>query len=560
MTRLPIILLFLGFVNSWQKDVPRVQTDLGDISGFYKKSWGGEQYAAYEGIPYAQPPVGNLRFQPPEPVQRWDGELKATKKGSICTQYLMSPSDDGDRVTGCEDCLYMNIYVPVRNSSKGLWPVMFWIHGGGFQFGSGNEADETRLMDRDVIFVTFNYRLGPFGFLSTGNHVVPGNMGLKDQSMALRWVSKHIKNVGGDPDNVMLFGLSAGGASVQFHYLSPFSAGLFQRGISISGVALDPWAQTERAPEKADKLGAILGCPTNTTTRMINCLRERPARLISQAVGDFMYWLYNPVIPFGPVVEKQVDPGPFINRSPVEVISRGEAMDVPWITGVMSEEGLYPAAEFVANDTRLKELNDNWNDIAPYLLDFNDTIPLSDHANVSEKIRKHYLGDKEIKKETVLPLIHMIGDRQYGVGCERAARLQAKANKSPVWTYYYSYRAMHSVSEVLSGSTENFGVSHGDDILLVLNSKLGNTTRAEDHKMQQVLLNFLTSFAITGKPRIPNDAWGVLNPDEKVFRYLHVASPQNVTMEDNDDFAEKKFWNTIPFEENQLSSNPRGSN
>ena len=561
MTRLLIILLLLGLVNSsWQKEVPRVKTRLGDISGYYKTSWGGEQYEAYEGIPYAQPPVGNLRFQPPKSVQRRDGELTATKKGSVCTQYRMSPSSDGDRVTGCEDCLYLNIYVPARSGSKGPWPVMFWIHGGAFQFASGNEADETRLMDRDVILVTVNYRLGPFGFLSTGDRVVSGNMGLKDQTMALQWVSKHIKSFGGDPDNVTIFGMSAGGASVHYHYLSPFSAGLFQRGISISGVAVDPWPQTQRAPEKADKLGALLGCPTKSTSRMINCLRQRPARLIAQAVGDFMYWLYNPFTPFGPVVEKQVVPRPFIRRSPIEVISRGEALDVPWISGVVSEEGLYPAAEFVANDTLLKELNDNWEDIAPYLLAFNDTIPLSEHAIVSETIRKYYLGNKEITRETVLPLIHMIGDRQFAVDFEKAVRLQAKINKSPVWTYYYSYRSLHSVSEQLGGSTRNFGVSHGDDIFLVLESEVANTTRPEDLKMQQLLLDFYTSFAINGKPRIPNAAWGVFNPDEKVFRYLHIASPRNVTMEGNDDFAQKNFWNTIPFEENQLPSKSRKSN
>lgn len=96
-------------------------------------------------------------------MKKWDGELIATKKGQICTQYHILPDANGDHVSGCEDCLYLNIYVAARQQGQGLLPVIFWIHGGAFQFGSGNEADETRLMDRDIVFVTVNYRLGPFG-------------------------------------------------------------------------------------------------------------------------------------------------------------------------------------------------------------------------------------------------------------------------------------------------------------------------------------------------------------------------------------------------------------
>ncbi|XP_076233136.1 venom carboxylesterase-6 [Calliopsis andreniformis] len=465
----------------------------------------------------------------------------------------MSEDANGDRVAGCEDCLYLNIYVPARNLKETLLPVMFFIHGGAFQFGSGNEVDESFLMDRDVVLVTFNYRVGPFGFLSTGSRLVPGNMGLKDQSMALKWVSNYIKNFGGNPKNITLFGMSAGAASVHYHYLSPLSAGLFHRGISISGVALDPWSQTERAPEKAMQLGALLGCSTKTLSKMIHCLQERPARQIAQAVGDFMYWLYNPYVPFGPVVEKQLLPRPFLHKSPMEIISKGNAMDVPWITGVVSEEGLYAAAEFVANDTRLKQLNDEWDEIVPYLLDFNDTIPLSKHTQVSQKIRKYYLGDKKVNDQTVKPVIEMIGDRMLAVNYEKAVRLQAHVNKSPVWTYYYTYRSQHSLSEALSGSTKNFGVSHGDDIYLILNPAQSNTDRPQDKQMQELLLDFYTSFAINGKPSIGTATWETIDSSKIQFRYLHIADPQHISMDGDNNFASKAFWNTIPFEENSLS-------
>ncbi|XP_017765621.1 PREDICTED: venom carboxylesterase-6-like, partial [Eufriesea mexicana] len=188
----------------------------------------GREYEAFEGIPYGQPPVGELRFQPPHPAEEWSGVLSATKKGSICTQYLMrSMAIDGQIITGDEDCLYVNIYAPIRNGKNTLLPVIFWIHGGAYLFGSGNDMNETLIMDRNVVLVTVNYRLGPFGFLSTGDSLVPGNMGLKDQNLALRWVSKNIENFGGDPKNITLMGFSAGASSVHYHYLTPLSAGLF---------------------------------------------------------------------------------------------------------------------------------------------------------------------------------------------------------------------------------------------------------------------------------------------------------------------------------------------
>ncbi|XP_031840749.1 venom carboxylesterase-6 [Nomia melanderi] len=550
--KVSIVLVFLGIISlsSQKQEAPRVNTPLGSITGTLRKSHSNHKYESYEGIPYARPPVKSLRFRPPKPAKRWEHELFATKKGPVCMQYLM-PSQNGSRVIGEEDCLYLNIYTPHRGNRKPLLPVMFWIHGGAFQFGSGNEADETRLMDRKIVLVTINYRLGPFGFLSTGDRVVLGNMGLKDQNVALRWVSDNIAYFGGDPKSVTIFGVSAGASSVHYHYMSTASAGLFQRGISISGVALDPWSQNKRAPERAKKLGALMDCPTHSSEKMVECLRNRPAHLISEAVGDFMVWLYNPSTPFAPVIERQKCPRPFIKASPIEIITKGEVLDVPWISGVVSEEGLYPAAEFIADEKLLRQLNDNWDNIAPYLLDYNDTIPLSRHKEVAEKARKHYLGSKEISSDTALPLTHMIGDRLFAVDFEKAVRAQAKVNKSPVWTYYYTYRATHSLSESLSHSNKNFGVSHTDDIYLVINPALANTKNFQDIRMQKRLIDFYTSFAIKGVPKI-GTKWREFEPEEERFRYLRISGPRNISMSCSKNFGQKDFWNTIDFDENKL--------
>ncbi|KAL6255043.1 hypothetical protein P5V15_013376 [Pogonomyrmex californicus] len=553
LIKLLIAVLCFSFAIHANTDetAPRVKIPLGKLKGYYKISQHGRKYEAYEGIPYALPPVGKLRFKPPRPIPPWIGEISATKFGSPCIQYDMIP-ESLDKVVGAEDCLYLNIYVPIREDKTPM-PVVFWIHGGAFQGGSGILYGPRYLMDRDVILITINYRLGALGFLSTGDEVVPGNMGLKDQNMALRWVSENIEWFGGDPKKLTLIGLSAGGASVHYHYLSKMSKGLFRGGISFSGTTFDCWTQTENALEKAKKLGALMGCPTITSRDMIRCLRYRPARAIVQATSKFMTFFYNPFTPFGPVPEKVGDEVPFIDRTPIEIINSGEVQDLPWVTGVTSEEGLYPVAEFVADEQNLKYLNDNWDTLGPEFLDFNYTIPREKHIEIARLIKKHYFDAKSIDQSSTKELIQMAGDRFFVVDGEKAARMQAKVNKNPVWFYYFSYRGAQSLSNAMSGTTENYGVSHGDDLVYILDTAwVDPTTTQKDRDMQNILLDFLASFATEGIPKVANVEWPRLDPSEKELHYLHIASPDKINMDINNNFGQKKFWNSINFEENIL--------
>lgn len=555
MLRLPVLLALLALVTLVRsfEDAPRVRTPLGAIKGYYKVSYNGRQYEAYEGIPYALPPIGKLRFKPPQRLPPWMGELAATKFGSPCLQYTQLSTDE--RVEGAEDCLYLNVYVPAdRRTNAQSLPVIFWIHGGAFQFGSGMQMGAKYLMDRDVILVTFNYRLGMLGFLSTEDEIVPGNMGLKDQSMALRWVSENIEWFGGDPKKVTLVGLSAGGVSVHYHYLSPMSAGLFQGGISISGTALNCWAQTENALEKAKQLGALMGCPTHNIRDMVRCLRYRPGRVVVQALGEFMKFFYNPFTPFGPVPEKFGDE-PFIDRTPAEIISSGDVHDIPWVTGVTSEEGLYPVAEFIAKPEALKKLESNWDLLAPHFLDYNYTIPKEKHVEVARLIKDHYFGSKKIDQTTTKPLIQVASDRFFIVGSEKAARLQASVNQQPVWYYYYTYRATESVSNAMSGTTTNYGVCHADDAYLVVDTVFMDPTKTpSDIKMQNILIDFWVSFATNGVPNVANAQWPRLNPNENRLHYLHITGPNQISMDSTTNFGDKDFWNSINFNENVLNT------
>ncbi|XP_058793359.1 venom carboxylesterase-6-like [Phymastichus coffea] len=547
-----ILLNFYVGVISTNGNTPFIQTQLGGVTGTYRHSLNGRQYEAYEGIPYAVPPVQQRRFEPPIPIKKWAGNITATSPAAACIQYEHLPHNwVQDRVTGEEDCLYLNIYVPVKAKSL---PVLFVIHGGAFQFSKA--PTETHfLMDRDVIVVSISYRLSMFGFLSTEDSVIPGNMGLKDQNLALRWVYDNIEYFKGDPKKITLIGVSAGAASVHYHYLSPMSKGLFQNGISFSGTAFGPGKHAENSLEKAKKLASILGCHTTKISDMIKCLKSKPARSVVNATSQFMPWLYNPFTPFGPVIETSGDKQ-FINRSAIDIVNSGDAYDVPWITSFCSEDGLYPAADFINDDQLLNDLNNNWNTIAPHLLDYNFTIPLKDHANVSSKIRNYYFGSKTIGKDTIKELVDVVGDRLYKFNAYKAARLQAAKNKSPVLFMYYNYRAFTSLSDFYSNSTTNYGVSHGDDFYMLFdNGFIDTSKRSEDQVMRNKLLDYVVSVATDGFPGLGLEfEWKKVDPTKEDLDYLCVRGPTNIKMESNNYIEQRKFWSTIDFDENKLCS------
>ena len=216
-----------------------VPTDKGPVRGTETAA-----VKEYLGIPYAAPPVGNLRWRAPRPHPRWQSPLDATHFANHCPQQ---GSSIGGATTN-EDCLYLNVYAPNRGNGKGHTkdlPVMFWIHGGALSGGESDDYDPTRLVDQGRVVVTINYRLGWLGFLAhpaltaeSPNHA-SGDYGFMDQQAALRWVKRNIAKFGGDPGNVTIFGQSAGGHSVHVLLASPLAAGLFQRAIAHSGAYAD---------------------------------------------------------------------------------------------------------------------------------------------------------------------------------------------------------------------------------------------------------------------------------------------------------------------------------
>lgn len=248
-------------------------------------------------------------------------------------------------ILGKEDCLTLNVYTP-KNANQGL-PVMVFIHGGFFMTGSSAFFPPLYFMDEEVVLVTMNYRLNSFGFLNTGDGTVTGNMGLKDQSLALKWVKENIQGFNGDPEKITIFGESAGAASVHLQVLSPMSRGLFSKAIAQSGTALSPWAINRNPKQQAQMLASALGCPTDDTKKMVACLRQKPAEEFATFHQPFLEdYPRGQNVLFTPSIEVD-SPNPFLSRNPLEILKSGDFSKVPFITGVTSGEGLlYLARKF----------------------------------------------------------------------------------------------------------------------------------------------------------------------------------------------------------------------
>ncbi len=302
-----------------------VSTSSGTVTGVATSTG-----MAYKGIPYAAPPVGPLRWRSPQPPLPWDGTRRADMFGAPCAQL---PSGGRTEVSAAsrEDCLYLNVWTP-RQASKAGYPVLVWIHGGGFQNGMGTSPtyDGAVLADKGVIVVTINYRLGVFGFLAhpklTQESTIrsSGNYGLEDQIAALRWVARNIRNFGGDPKNVTIFGQSAGGASVLDLVVSQQVKGLFHRAIVQSGAARD--AMVPAPLGQAEAQGEIFA-----GGRTIAELRS----LETAAVLDSAAQATRSGVRFAPVRDSVV-----IDDAPVSLVRDNRASGLRILVGSNSREGI----------------------------------------------------------------------------------------------------------------------------------------------------------------------------------------------------------------------------
>jgi len=317
------------------------QTTAGRVEGTEENG-----LCIFRGVPFAAPPVGDLRFKAPRPVESWDGVREAKSFGSISLQApnemleALLPVSDPPQPQS-EDCLYLNVWTP---SLEGARPVMVWIHGGAFTIGSGSEDyyDGASLASRgDVVIVTINYRLGALGFLNLPA-LGETNFGMRDQVAALKWVQDNIANFGGNPGNVTIFGESAGGMSVASLMASPEAAGLFQKAIPQSGAAHNALS-VEETNATAFKFCQALGVDPEDVDAL---MAADPADILAASVAvDPIASAETasdmadagasatPQMPFQPVID-----GAFLSSMPIEHIRAGSADGVATLVGSLDEE------------------------------------------------------------------------------------------------------------------------------------------------------------------------------------------------------------------------------
>ncbi len=314
-----------------------VQTNTGPVEGLE-----GDGVYSYRSIPYAAPPVGALRWKAPTAPDVWTETLAATERPNGCVQAPFNGLPIPGFVSS-EDCLYLNVDTPTEGSDL---PVMVWIHGGGFTLGEAMQADGGTAGDliarhAGVVVVSMNYRLGQLGFLahselSAEGAGASGNYGLMDQTAALEWVSDNVAAFGGDPDNITIFGESAGAFSVCSHLASPRSAGLFHKAILQSGTCERPWPTLEAAENQGDVFAEILGC-ADAPEGELACMRAKNATEVLAALPPAPNFGFNPSEQiggsWGPVLD-----GGFFNEQPADSFASGNFNQVPTILGFTRDE------------------------------------------------------------------------------------------------------------------------------------------------------------------------------------------------------------------------------
>ncbi|KAH8419199.1 hypothetical protein KR222_010425, partial [Zaprionus bogoriensis] len=463
------------------------------------------EYYSYESIPYAEAPLGELRFEAPRPYTRqWEDTFDASIPPVLCIQWRQ-PIQQLDKLTGSEDCLTVNVYKP-KNSSRSTFPVVVHIHGGAFMFGGVMEnGHETFMAAGNVIVVKISYRVGPIGFLSTEDAELTGNFGLKDQRLALQWIRTNIARFGGEPENILVMGHSAGGASVHLQLLHEDFSQLVRVAVSVSGNALNPWVVQKGGRRRAFELGRIVGCGLLADSHVLKkCLKSKKASEIVRAVRQFTDFNYVPFTPFSPVVESADAIDAFLTQHPSDIIRNGKFSRVPWLASYTMEDGGYNAAILMAKQCDgkewIEELNSRWYERAPQFLFYRNSLKtVEEMDDKSRDLRQQYLGDRNFSVDSYWDLQRMFTDALFKNGTEIAVDLHRRHGKSPVYAFVYDNPAESAVGQWLANRNDIFfGSVHGDDYFLMFENAVRVPIRPDEKLISKNFIKMLEAFAQGG--------------------------------------------------------------
>ena len=483
------LLVLLGVTISAQESAPKVKTELGVIRGVHE-----DGVASFKGIPFAAPPVGEFRWRAPQPLSPWEGELDATEYGANCAQSGWGGAPGTISEGSSEDCLYLNVWKPADVNSGANLPVMVWIHGGGFVGGSGSGAgiagDE--FAKKGVVLITINYRLGRLGHFAfpalSAEHPEEhkGSYAYMDQIAALQWVQKNIAAFGGNPDNVTIFGFSAGGVSVHSLMTIPDAKGLFHKAISESGGARDgvltgrPIREENASPfypVSAQTIGINFAKKhgiDGTDADALAKLRALPVEEIVDS-GQETDGEGGPRIYSGPILD-----GELVTETAESAYNAGRQMQIPLMIGSNSAE---IGGGFVNNSKTKEEL-------------------FSLFGDFKEEAKAAYDPDGTKDFEEVITKFNT--DWVWGEPGRFAARAFAEKGE-PTFIYHFGF-----VPEPMKERMK-YGAGHGSEVGYVFNNldaRWGNPeTTPEDKKVAEIMNGYWVNFAKTGNPNgdgLPN--------------------------------------------------------
>ena len=488
---IPLAALLLAMAcvqTNKESDMKQVKTANGMLEGICDSG-----ICVFKGIPFAAPPVGELRWKEPQPVQNWVGVRKAGKFGPRAMQRPIY-GDMNFRSDGVsEDCLYLNVWTPAKSSGEKL-PVLVYFYGGGFAAGDGSEYryDGESMSRKGIVAVTVNYRLGVFGFLShpeltkESPHHASGNYGLMDQAAALKWVSQNISAFGGDPKRITIAGESAGSISVSAQMVSPFSRDLIAGAIGESGSILSafPAIPLEQGEMNGLKFARLAG------VKSIAELRQMSADQLLELTANLELEFFSPTID-----------GYFFPREPILIYQSGQQAHVPLLVGWNSAEMDYHA---------LLET------LAPTKENFTKTVQSLYGADASEVLKVYNpLSDKEVMQVAT----DLASDRFISFSTWEWADLHAQTGANPVYRYFYTHprpaiRAeMGNVVPGLAGGVIEdlavneapppMGASHSAEIEYAMGNLSTNQVfdwQPADYKVSKIMQAYFVNFIKTGNP------------------------------------------------------------
>nr|XP_042133150.1 pyrethroid hydrolase Ces2e-like isoform X2 [Peromyscus maniculatus bairdii] len=482
------------------------------------------------GIPFAKPPVGLLRFAPPEPPELWNGVRDGTSYPAMCLQNItimnsvsetMFKGTTPPPLSMSEDCLYLNIYSPAHASEGSNLPVMVWIHGGGLALGLASVYDGSKLAAiEDMVVVTIQYRLGVLGYFSTGDEHARGNWGYLDQVAALRWVQQNIAYFGGNPDQVTIFGESAGSLSVSSLVLSPLSKGLFHGAIMESGVATMP-GFVSQSEVVYTMVANLSGCNQMDSESLVGCLRGKSEEEILDITKVFK------------IIPAVVD-GVFFPRHPKELLVSADFRPVPSIIGVNNDEFGWDIPMYLFDIDTGEKMD---REIIQAVLQ-STPAQLMMPPGVAEILVEEYLGDTEDPEILLAQFKEMMEDFMFV-----APGLQIAHAQSPLAPVYF-YEFQHVTNFFKDGRPPHVKADHDDEISFVFGSSFWGSKfdfTEEEELLSRKIMKYWANFARHGNPNsmdLPH--WPVFTQDEQYLQ-LDIQPTVSYALKAN----RMQFWTKI---------------